>query len=547
MNETGGGRLRRHVIWAVVVAFLAVLTPATATAAGPVAGHALRASASVTSSTTSLAAARGRTRLRGFDTRAARIRLGRDVEDDVVVLPRSRRAVLVQARGPGARHFATARLGSSTARGRFHAVYHPTIGGVWRFRLVVPATRTRAALISATRVVSVLDRTAPHGITQLAVSQVGTDSATLVWVDPADQDFNGVLIRRAVGSTAPASPTQGTRVTDTDRKATQFADSGLIADTEYSYALFAHDGAANFGPVATITLHTTRVGVTGLVATSVTRTSVALAWTNPVDASFSGAEVRRAVGTTPPASITDGTLVSDVASPENTLVDTGLTAGTEYSYAVFAHDAADHVAGGTPLTITTRSPGTDAVLEVNPLIGTGTNVTQDVSVEFDASQSLAADGTDLVTWSLDYGDGSPVEEFTGPFAPADVLGTTHTFTNPGIRSVTLTITDSGGGTDSVVVAVHVFPAPKVTINTVGSPQAGQPLTFEVHPDTPQGTTNTSYQVIVTGDDNFFVDGEGAPPATFDVTFASGSYTVVLTVTNDADGTATSDPVDVLVP
>ena len=184
---------------------------------------------------------------------------------------------------------------------------------------------------------------------------------------------------------------------------------------------------------------------------------------------------------------------------------------------------------------------------MNPLLGTGTNVTQDTPVALDASQSLAADGTDLASWSLDYGDGSPVEEFTGPFTPFDVLGTTHTFTNTGIRSVRLTVTDSGGGTDTVVVDVHVFAAPKVSINTVGTPQAGQALTFEVHPDTPQGTTNTSYQVVVTGDDTFFVDGQGAPPATFDLTFASGSYTVVLTVTNDADGTATSDPVDVVVP
>ena len=52
---------------------------------------------------------------------------------------------------------------------------------------------------------------------------------------------------------------------------------------------------------------------------------------------------------------------------------------------------------------------------------------------------------------------------------------------------------------------------------------------------------------VAGDDSFFLDGDSAPPASQDITFASGSYTVVLTVTNDAGGSAASDPVDVEVP
>jgi PKD repeat protein len=187
------------------------------------------------------------------------------------------------------------------------------------------------------------------------------------------------------------------------------------------------------------------------------------------------------------------------------------------------------------------------VLQVNPLLGTGTNVTMDTPVSFDASQSLPADGTDLTSWSIDYGDGTPVDSFTGPFGPADVLNTTHTFANAGISTVTLSITDSAGGTDAVTADVHVFAAPKVTLTTVGSPQAGSPLTFQVHPDTPPGTAITSYQVVVTGDDSFFVDGQGAPPAGLDLTFASGSYTVVLTVSNDAAGTAASDPVTVVVP
>ena len=137
----------------------------------------------------------------------------------MIVVPRARRVVLVQARRPGAKHFATLSQGRSTARGRFRAVYAPTSG----WRLAVPARRRppaepiRAHLRHA--VVTVLDRTLPAPSTQLAGSQVTPDTATLTWVEPADKDFTGVTIRRAVGPTGPGVADGGKRVTDTGRTA----------------------------------------------------------------------------------------------------------------------------------------------------------------------------------------------------------------------------------------------------------------------------------------------------------------------------------------
>ena len=107
-----------------------------------------------------------------------------------------------------------------------------------------------------------------------------------------------------------------------------------------------------------------------------------------------------------------------------------------------------------------------------------------------------------------------------------------------------------GGTATDTATVHVFAAPKVSINTVGSPTAGVPVTFEVHADDPAGTAITSYEMVVSGDENFLLDGASAPPAPpapLDVPFSSGTYTVVFTFTNDAGGTATSDPLVLVVP
>ena len=58
--------------------------------------------------------------------------------------------------------------------------------------------------------------------------------------------------------------------------------------------------------------------------------------------------IRRAVGTTPPATKSSGDLVVDKAAPATSHVDTGLAPGTTYSYALFAHDEVpNHAAAAT--------------------------------------------------------------------------------------------------------------------------------------------------------------------------------------------------------
>ncbi len=548
MRKLGGWRLQRQAIWAVVVAFCVVLLPLSATGAAPTTHSVALREPSNALRVPALDAKRGKTRIRGFDSHSATVSVGRTVVDSMVVVPRTRRVVLVQASRPGSATFVTQSRGHSSANGSFKAVYAPTKAGTWRFQVVVQRTRTRSAAAAGPRVVKAVDRTAPSAVTGVTVSGITVDAATLTWVNPQDQDLAGVTIRRAVGPNAPTTPVSGTPVTDTGRTSTTFTDTGLADNTEYSYALFAHDGSHNFAHATPITLRTARLAVTGLVATSVLRTTVALAWTNPSDDAFTGAVIRRAVGPTPPASQTDGTAVADVPLPDSTFLDTGLTPDTQYSYAVFAHDA-QHVSAAATLTLSTRAPGTDAVLKVNPLLANGPRVTADTVVAFDASDSLPADGTTLVGWSVDYGDGS-TDSFTGPFDPADVFNTTHTYTGTGDKTVTLSVRDSDGGTATDTATVHVFAAPKVSINTVGSPTAGVPVTFEVHADDPAGTAITSYEMVVSGDENFLLDGASAPPAppaTLDVPFSSGTYTVVFTFTNDAGGTATSDPLVLVVP
>jgi hypothetical protein len=108
--------------------------------------------------------------------------------------------------------------------------------------------------------------TPPGPVTALTATTTST-SVSLSWVNPADADFAGVMIRRAQGATPPASATAGDLVTDVDKPATSFTNSGLTPLTQYSYALFAHDATPLYASRAVISPTTTAAmgGISGFV------------------------------------------------------------------------------------------------------------------------------------------------------------------------------------------------------------------------------------------------------------------------------------------
>ena len=89
------------------------------------------------------------------------------------------------------------------------------------------------------------------------------------------------MIRRLQGPVPPTSTTAGTLVTDAAKPATSYTNTGLTSTTQYSYALFAHDGTPVYAAAATLTSTTTAIlgPVTGVSAVPAS-TSIALSWTN---------------------------------------------------------------------------------------------------------------------------------------------------------------------------------------------------------------------------------------------------------------------------
>ena len=117
------------------------------------------------------------------------------------------------------------------------------------------------------------DTTPPGPVTDVHTTTVTTSALTLAWTDPTDADFTGVMIRRATGTTAPATASDGTLVTDTDATTTTFTDTGLTPGASYSYALFAHDGVPNYAEPATIAVTTAACTYAAIVHESGTITT----------------------------------------------------------------------------------------------------------------------------------------------------------------------------------------------------------------------------------------------------------------------------------
>jgi cellulose 1,4-beta-cellobiosidase len=169
-------------------------------------------------------------------------------------------------------------------------------------------------------------------VTQTTVTLTWNTSTDNVGVTGYDVYRNGTLL--------------GTSTAD------HYSDTGLTANTAYSYTVSAYDAAGNTSAQSTALQVTTAAPdttpptvPTGLAKTSTTSSSVAMSWTASTDpdSAVSGYNVYR-----------NGTKVGSTATTSYT--DTGLAASTTYSYTISAYDPSGNTSAQcTGVNMTTNS------------------------------------------------------------------------------------------------------------------------------------------------------------------------------------------------
>jgi len=145
---------------------------------------------------------------------------------------------------------------------------------------------------------------------------------------------------------------------------------------------------------------------------------------------------------------------------------------------------------------------------------------------FDASASTSTTGT-IVQWLWNFGDGGTA---SGEIVP-------HTFRSAGTFAVTLTVIDSIGASNSITQNVTVGQGALPTATFIASPSAAsinQTVNFNASQSRPApGRTIRSFQWD-------FGDGTTSSGQTTSHAFTTaGTFTVLLTVTDDAGRVATS--------
>ncbi len=212
----------------------------------------------------------------------------------------------------------------------------------------------------------------------------------------------------------------------------------------------------------------------------------------------------------------------DVIGPNNTSVQiTGLEPGNTYYFAVKAVDLA-----GQESDFSEEVSKTFELHNVPPTAGFTVSAQSGVApmeITF-ASTSSDSDGT-IVGTQWVFGDGT-----TGA-GPA--IG--HTFTAPGTYTVTMTVTDDAGAeaqaSTEIVVKENRHPSASIDMDTSSGFAPVQVNVSAENSSDPDGS--------ITGYTWAFGDGTTAQGISATHTYTSpGSYTVVLTVTDDKGGTDT---------
>ncbi|MCU1678312.1 MAG: hypothetical protein JWM93_3070 [Frankiales bacterium] len=176
------------------------------------------------------------------------------------------------------------------------------------------------------------------------------------WTRPIDGDLRDIVVRRALGTSAPASVTDGEAVTGVGQSSV--TDTVTVGET-YSYAVFAVDAASQASPAATVTLQALAKPAIVVPANAWTSSSgarIPVSWGagDPVGTHY---RVSWGAGSTPK---TWRTWYADTTATAATFGSGVQTTGGSYAIRVAAIDAYGHATAGTVDTVLVPRDDTEA-------------------------------------------------------------------------------------------------------------------------------------------------------------------------------------------
>lgn len=194
------------------------------------------------------------------------------------------------------------------------------------------------------------DTTPPSVPTGLRSTAQTTGSISLSWAASTDNvGVKGYIIKRNGVEVARVA-------------SNSYIDTGLAANTAYSYVVATYDAAGNMSAATSaVTVSTAKASdaqaptaPSGLT-TSAATTQVKLSWVGSTDnTGVTGYIIQR-----------NGATVAQVNETTTTYSDSGLSPSTQYAYAIRARDAAGNVSSAATVSVTTKAQ-TDAQAPSTP-------------------------------------------------------------------------------------------------------------------------------------------------------------------------------------
>ena len=202
----------------------------------------------------------------------------------------------------------------------------------------------------------------PAAPSNLAATAVSASHINLSWNDNANNE-TGFKIERWTGSARA-------QIAQTGANTTSYANTGLAASTTYYYRVYAFNDAGS-SAVPNWVSATTPAGSTptlpaapsNLAATAVSASQINLSWNDNAN-NETGFKIERSSGT-------GWTQIAQTGANVTSYANTGLAAGTTYSYRVSAYNSAGSSASSNSASATTQNESQTAdSVHVASLVGT---------------------------------------------------------------------------------------------------------------------------------------------------------------------------------